>query len=81
MTQPPVTVDVHLSVRGGDRTTAYPLTVVVSRDAAGEHYVGAADGKSFRLMTANRATAERELDAALRRAAAWQAILEAGLVR
>lgn len=55
--------------------------VTVERTTDLEHFVGTVDGQRFRYMMANRETAERERDRALRALQAWTAILDADLPR
>lgn len=56
-------------------------TTTASKTADGFGYVGAVDGTPFWFKSASASTAERERDRALRKAAAWQAIIDAGLAR
>lgn len=59
---------------------AHGLAVTLDpRTPKGEHFTGNVDGFGFRFMLANRATAERERDRAMRAAAAWQAIIDSGM--
>lgn len=71
-----LTTDVQIQVED----TTHVLAVTAGRTPDGEHYTGAVDGHRFKFMIANRATAERERDKAMRALAAWQAIIDEGMV-
>lgn len=68
---------VHITLEGA----SLPLNVTVGRTPDFDYLVGDVDGTAFRVKGANLQTAQRERLAALRRAAAWQAIIDAGLAR
>lgn len=76
----PITSHAVVTLATAAASVSTPVAVEVSRTEDGEHYTGKANDVAFRYMLANRETAERERDKALRQAAAWQTILDSGLI-
>lgn len=70
---------VRLAVEGPETSVTPIYDVTVGLSADGEFYEGHVGGYPFRMKIAMRETARKERAKALRRAAAWQAIMDLGM--
>lgn len=75
----PREAQVRLAVEGPETSVTPFYDVAVARTADGEFYEGRVGRYPFRMKVAMRETARMERAKALRRAAAWQAIMDLGM--